>query len=64
MLSGREFNDADGASGVPAAIVNQLFASKVLAGRRPARQTSSVLQANTPEAVADSRRRRLEHHPE
>ena len=44
VLSGREFNDADGPSGLPVAIVNQRFASQVLAGRRPSGQTPSAFQ--------------------
>ena len=35
LLSGREFNDADGASGVPVAIVNQLLAAQFWPGEDP-----------------------------
>ena len=35
VLSGREFNDADGVSGVPVVIVNQRFASQYWPGEDP-----------------------------
>ena len=35
VLAGREFNDADGVSGVPAAIVNQQFAARFWPGEDP-----------------------------
>jgi predicted permease len=49
LLSGREFNDADVASGVPVAIVNQLFASKYWPGEDPLGKRFRIFDGNTPE---------------
>ena len=49
LLSGREFNDADVASGVPVAIVNQLFASKFWPGEDPLGKRLRFFDGNTPE---------------
>jgi putative ABC transport system permease protein len=49
LVSGREFNDADVASGVPVAIVNQLFASKFWPGEDPVGKRVRLFNENTPE---------------
>jgi putative ABC transport system permease protein len=49
LVSGREFNDADVASGVPVAIVNQLFASKFWPGEDPLGKRLRFFDQNTPE---------------
>jgi|SRR5665213_478980 len=48
MLSGREFNDADVASSVPAVIVNQLFAAKYWPGEDPLGKRLRFFDKNTP----------------
>jgi predicted permease len=49
LVSGREFNDADVASGVPVAIVNQLFASRFWPGEDPLGKRLRLFDENTPE---------------
>jgi len=49
VVSGREFNDADVASGVPVAIVNQLFASRFWPGEDPVGKRLRLFDENTPE---------------
>ena len=49
LISGREFNDADVASGVPVTIVNQLFASKFWPGEDPLGKRVRLFDENTPE---------------
>ena len=49
LLSGREFNDADVASGVPVAIVNQLFAGRFWPGEDPVGKRLRFFEGNTPE---------------
>ncbi len=49
LLSGREFNDGDVASGVPVAIVNQLFATKFWPGEDPLGKRLRTFDGNTPE---------------
>ena len=48
LLSGREFNDADAASGVPVAIVNQLFASQSWPGEDPLGKRLRLFDGDTP----------------
>jgi putative ABC transport system permease protein len=48
LRSGREFNDADVASGVPVAIVNQLFASKAWQGNDPVGRRLRLFEGNIP----------------
>jgi len=50
LISGREFNDSDVASGVPVAIVNQLFASKFWPGEDPLGKRLRLFNEDTPEA--------------
>jgi putative ABC transport system permease protein len=47
-LAGREFNDADIASGPPVAIVNQLFASQSWRGEDPVGRRLRLFEENTP----------------
>ena len=49
VLAGREFNDADGLSGVPVVIVNQQFASRHWPGENPLHQRLRVFAGQTPE---------------
>jgi putative ABC transport system permease protein len=49
VLSGRQFNDADGASGVPVAIVNQRFASAHWAGEDPLGKRLRLFDRDTPQ---------------
>jgi putative ABC transport system permease protein len=49
LLSGREFNDADVASGAPVAIVNQLFARTFWQGEDPVGKRLRFFEGNTPE---------------
>jgi putative ABC transport system permease protein len=49
LLSGRQFSDADGASGVPVAIVNQRFASAHWAGRDPVGKRLRLFDRDTPQ---------------
>ncbi len=58
---GRAFAEADGASSVPVAIVNQRFASSVVAWRGRHRQTASRAQRSHTGAMVDCRGRGLEH---
>jgi predicted permease len=48
VFSGREFNDADGVSGIPVAIVNQRFASKYWPGENALRKRLRVFDGNAP----------------
>ena len=64
VLSGREFNDHDGASGAPVAIVNQRFASKYWPGEDPLGKRLRLFDGNTPRSVADRGRRGFEYRPE
>jgi putative ABC transport system permease protein len=50
LLSGREFNDADHASGVPVVLVNQRFASEKWPGEDPIGKRLRFFQGTTPEA--------------
>ena len=50
LISGREFNDSDVASGVPVAIVNQLFSSKFWPGEDPLGKRLRLFNEDTPEA--------------
>ncbi len=50
VLSGREFNDADRASGVPVVIVNQRFASQYWPGENPLGKRLRLFRGTTPEA--------------
>ena len=50
VLSGREFNDADGVSGVPVVIVNRMFADKHWPGENPLGKRLRLFEVNTPEA--------------
>jgi predicted permease len=49
LLSGREFNDADVASGLPVAIVNQLFARTFGQGEDPVGKRLRFFEGNRPE---------------
>ncbi len=49
VLSGRDFNDFDGASGVPVAIVNQRFASQYWPGEDPLGKRLRFFNGKTPE---------------
>ena len=49
LLSGREFNDADGASGVPVVLVNQRFASNYWPGEDPLGKRLRLFKGATPE---------------
>ena len=49
VLSGREFNKGDGASGVPVAIINQRFASLYWPGENPLGKHLRLFDGNTPE---------------
>ena len=49
MLAGREFNDADVASSVPVAIVNQLFASTYWPGEDPLGKRFRLFEGDAPE---------------
>lgn len=48
VLSGREFDDTDRVSGVPAAIVNERFASKHWPGENPVGKTFRLLNGKVP----------------
>jgi putative ABC transport system permease protein len=48
VFSGREFSDADGASGVPVAIVNQRFAGKFWPGEDALRKRLRFFNGSTP----------------
>src|ERR1700733_7579802 len=50
VLAGRDFNDADGVSGTPVAIVNQRFAEKFWPGEEPLGKRLRLFDAKTPEA--------------
>jgi len=50
LLSGRQFNDEDNASGVPVAIVNQWFASKAWPGEDPLGKRVRLFDDKTPGA--------------
>jgi len=50
VLSGREFNDFDGASGVPVVIVNQSFASRFWPGEDPLGKRLRLFDTKTPDA--------------
>ncbi len=50
LLAGREFNDADGVSGVPLVLVNQRFASKYWPGEDPLGKRVRFFHQNTPES--------------
>ncbi len=50
LISGREFNDADGPSGVPVALVNSLFASKYWPGEDPVGKRLRLFKGNTPDS--------------
>ena len=60
VLAGREFNDADDASGIPVVIVNQQFATRFWPEKTP-RQTSSTVRRHDAGRVADRGGRRVEH---
>ncbi len=49
LLSGRDFNDRDGASGVPVAIVNQRFAAKFWPGADAVGKRLRLFAGKTPE---------------
>ena len=49
LVSGREFNNADGVSGVPAAIVNQRFASQHWPGENPLAKRLRLFNGKTPD---------------
>jgi putative ABC transport system permease protein len=48
LLSGRDFNDFDGASGIPVAIVNQRFANKFWPGEDPLGKRLRLFDNKTP----------------
>lgn len=48
VLSGREFNDMDGSSGAPAAIVNERFASKHWPSKNPVGKTVWISNGKSP----------------
>jgi putative ABC transport system permease protein len=50
ILSGREFNDFDGASSLPVVIVNQRFAGKFWPGQDPLGKRLRLFDGNTPQA--------------
>ena len=50
MLSGREFNDFDGVSGIPVAIVNQRFASQFWPGEDPLGKRLRLFDGKTADA--------------
>jgi putative ABC transport system permease protein len=50
ILSGREFNDSDGLSGVPVVIVNERFASQHWPGEDPLGKRVRLFNSKTPEA--------------
>jgi predicted permease len=50
IRSGREFNDADGVSGAPVAIVNQRFANRYWPGEDPLGKRLRLFDGGTPEA--------------
>jgi predicted permease len=49
LLAGREFNDADGVSGVPVVLVNQKFVSQYLHGEDPVGKRLRFFRGTTPE---------------
>jgi putative ABC transport system permease protein len=53
VLAGREFSDADGPSGVPAVIVNQLFASEHWPGEDPLGKRLRLFDEKTPPQPED-----------
>ncbi len=50
VVAGREFTDFDGISGVPAAIVNERFASQYWPGEDPVGKRLRLFEGKTPEA--------------
>jgi putative ABC transport system permease protein len=50
MISGRDFDDADGPSGSPVVIVNQWFANKHWPGQNPLGKRLRLFNSNTPES--------------
>jgi putative ABC transport system permease protein len=50
VLSGREFNDLDNASGIPVVIVNQRFATKFWPGEDPLGKRLRLFDGTTPDA--------------
>jgi len=50
MRSGREFTDADGSSGMPVAVVNELFASRYWPGEDPVGKRLRAFEGDTPGA--------------
>ena len=48
VFAGREFNDADGPSGIPVAIVNQRFVNKYWPGENALRKRLRFFDGNTP----------------
>ena len=64
VLSGRAFNRADTASGRAGGDREPGLRRQALAGRRCARQAAASLRGQHAGAVADGRRRRVEHHSE
>ena len=50
LVAGREFTEADRVSGVPVALVNQLFASKYWPGEDPLGKRLRLFKGTTPEA--------------
>jgi predicted permease len=49
VLSGREFDDTDGASGIPVIIVNQAFANKYWPGQSPLGKRLRLFDGKTPQ---------------
>ena len=49
LLAGREFSEADGVSGVPVALVNQMFASKHWPGEDPLGKRVRLFKGTVPE---------------
>jgi predicted permease len=50
VIAGRDFNEQDGASGIPVAIVNELFAAKYWPGEDPLGKRLRLFTANTPDS--------------
>src|SRR5262249_4445649 len=50
VLSGRDFTEFDGGSGLPVVLVNQRFVSQYWPGEDPIGKRLRVFQGNTPEA--------------
>ena len=64
VVAGREFDEHDGAAAVPAAIVNQRFASAYWPAKEPLGKRLRLFNGNDAEPMAHRRRRGVEHRAE